>query len=153
MKYFGILAMMVAPVAAFADIQPLDGVWSGQGQFVGETGCPAQITQAMLEDSGSYSGNNTTFPKPFDPVPLVNSDLAWSKIAENTWRGVFTQTQPTQMGDISASTVFDVTVLSETEISQDARVQVELPAQIAQLIGMAGTSCSIRTIVMHKHGG
>jgi len=122
MKRFAVFALIMAPLAASADIQPLDGVWSGQGQFVGETGCPAQIT-------------------------------AWSKIAENTWRGVFTQTQPTQMGDISASTVFDVTVLSETEISQDARVQVELPAQIAQLIGMAGTSCSIRTIVMHKHGG
>jgi len=153
MKYFGILAMMVAPVAAFADIQPLDGVWSGQGQFVGETGCPAQITQAMLEDSGSYSGQQMTFPKPFDPVPLIASDIAWSKIATDQWRGVFTQSQATQMGAISASTVFDITVLGPSEISQNARVQVELPAQIAQLIGMSGTSCSIQTIITHKHGG
>lgn len=153
MKVFGILALVLSPIAATADIQPISGIWSGQGQFLSETGCPAQISDAMANNAGSYTSEQMTFPEPFDPVPLVNSDIAWSKIAENTWRGVLSQSQNTQMGTISASTVFDIEVLSETEISQLAKVQVEMPQQIAQLLGMSSASCAIQTLVTHKHDG
>ena len=153
MKSLGSLVLILVPAMAMSDIQPQDGVWSGQGQFIGESGCPAQIADAMAQQSGSYDNQQMTFPKPFDPVPLVNSDIAWSKIGTDTWRGVFTQSQNTQMGAISASTVFDITVTSETEISQSAKVQVEMPQTIAQLLGMSGASCAIQTVVTHRYGG
>jgi len=146
-------ALIIAPASLLAEIQPLDGVWSGQGELVGQSGCPAPIVTQMSGNLGNYTGEQLSFPSPFDPTALIGFDIAWTAIGESAWRGTTVQAQPTQMGEIKATTVIDLTVNSPSQMSQVSNVTIELPQAVAAMLNMNGTSCALRTLVTHQHGG
>ena len=155
MRFALILSVLLGAAPALAaDIQPNDGQWSGTWEMINHQGCPAQMVQQLAQmgtAERSYS-QALTFPAPFDP-DVIPGDFTWVRIAENTWEATFSESQPTGMGAVSTNVRQVLEVLSPDRMKQDVTATVTLPAQIAQMAGMSGTSCVWSAVVDHRRGG
>ena len=113
------------------------------------------MLQQMQANAGGYNGHQIDFPDPFDPVALQQHDISfvWEKLATDVWQGVHSQAQTSQLGTIQTVTRVVVRVLSPTQIDQDAEFTVVVPANLATMMGMATTTCFVKTIVHHGYQG
>ncbi|MBW4708900.1 hypothetical protein KX928_14010 [Roseobacter sp. YSTF-M11] len=148
-------ALIGSAYAACADIQPQSGIWAGQVIYDGQTGCPPQVADQMKQARPGYADQKIDFPEPFDPVALRGNDpnFAWSKISTNIWEGIYKDIQQTGVGTLTVVSKSIIIVLAPDEINQIADLTVDLPQNIAQTMGMATTTCVVRSNVYHKRTG
>ncbi|MGH1425773.1 MAG: hypothetical protein ACRBBU_13675 [Pseudooceanicola sp.] len=141
---------VITTAAVRADIQPVDGQWSGTWTMISNTGCPPQMVQQISQlgaSERSYS-QPITFPNPFQPDAL-QGDFTWTKLAENKWHAVHTESSATGMGVISVVTQHVLTVLSPVTMTQDVNATVTFPKKLAEMAKMAGTECTWAARVDH----
>ena len=143
--------LIAAP--ALAQIQPQDGLWSGEVAFIGQTGCPQMLEAQLRGRNDGYSNETLTFDKPFTPAALNRLDAAftWTQLGPDRWQGSFNEQQPTPAGplDLNVTTVLDIE--AEDRMSQTARVTVTVPEAVAGMLGMTGTICTVDSSVTHRH--
>lgn len=145
-----VAATAVIASPAVADIQPKSGLWAGTVEFADSKGCPKELVDALHQRKEGYE-KQIDFPAPFDPAVLDGNDanFKWKRVGENSWKATFSQSTKTPMGDVSATSVSNLTVLSETEMVQDAVVTIKLPAQVALMAGIKG-DCTVASNVTHS---
>ncbi|MGC3937219.1 hypothetical protein ACOTTU_05385 [Roseobacter sp. EG26] len=148
-------ASFCVPQVAFADVQPQSGTWAGQVVFDGQTGCPAQVADQMKGAQPGYAGQQIEFPAPFDPVALKGNDpkFTWRKISTDVWEGIFSDVQQTSFGTLTVVSKSIIVVLAPDKINQIADLTVDFPQNLAQTMGMSGTTCVVRSNVYHKRTG
>lgn len=148
--------LVSVPVSGSAtDIQPQSGTWAGQVVFDGQSGCPAQVADQMKTARQGYADQPLNFPAPFAPETLQGNDpnFIWRKISPNIWDGIYSDVQPTGLGTLTVISKSIVVVIAPDQINQVADLTVDLPQSLAQSMGMATTTCVIRSNVYHKRTG
>lgn len=142
-------------IGVATDIQPQSGVWAGEVIFNSQTGCPPQMVAEMKQAREGYSGEPITFPKPFGPEAFKNVDpsFTWQKIAPNIWEGIYSDVQPTGLGTLTIFSKSIMVIIAPDQINQIADMTVDLPQGVAQSMGMAATTCLVRSNVYHKRTG
>mgnify|MGYP001792328639 CR=1 FL=1 len=141
--------------AQAADIQPQSGTWAGQVVFDSQTGCPAQMVDQMKQARQGYSNQQITFPEPFGPAVFkdIDPNFTWQKISPNVWEGIYSDVQETAIGTLTVVSKSILVILAPDKINQTADLTVDLPPNMAESMGMATTTCLVRSNVYHKRTG
>ncbi|WP_300019152.1 hypothetical protein [uncultured Roseobacter sp.] len=150
------LWLLVLPGIGFAtDIQPESGTWSGEVTFDSQTGCPAEMVGQMKQARQGYTGQQITFPDPFGPAVFedIDPNFTWQKIAPNIWEGIFSDVQQTAIGTMTVVSKSIMVIIAPDQINQLADLTVDLPQSMATSMGMATTTCLVRSTVYHKRTG
>jgi len=145
-----IIGATVQTTAAQADIRPLTGLWQGEAQLTGHSGCPPEMAASAPSDMG-YAPRRIEFPDVFDGS-AIPGDFTWVRVAENHWRAQQTQNRPTPMGALRMSFTHNLHVDSETDLRQLSTVNVSLPQAMAQMLG-TGADCTLHSRVDHHRVG
>lgn len=155
-RYLATFVLLMLPTGVWADdLQPLSGTWVGDVVFDSQTGCPAQMVTEMTQTRQGYAGQQIVFPAPFTPETFGNTDpnFTWQKIAPNIWEGIYSDTQQTGLGTLTVVSKSIMVVIAPDRINQVADLTVDLPHGVAQAMGMATTTCLLRSNVYHKRTG
>lgn len=144
------------PTAGFAtDIQPASGLWAGEVVFDSQSGCPTQMVDQMKQARQGYTGQQITFPAPFGPAVFedIDPNFTWQKISPNVWEGIFSDVQQTAIGTMTVVSKSIMVIIAPDRINQLADLTVDLPQSMATSMGMATTTCLVRSTVYHKRTG
>lgn len=144
-----LVAIALAPQAVAAEIDPTDGTWIAQVGAFSTSGCPAQVAQ-QLQNAGPQQ-SDATFELVWDGTPQVG-DYAWNKVGENRFRAVQANNEVTQMGTIAMQSVLNLTVVSQTQMTQDGVTTITLSGQLADAFGSTD-GCQLNHQVMYLFQG
>ncbi|SFI82132.1 hypothetical protein [Celeribacter neptunius] len=143
-----------AAFASAAEIQPKTGLWQGQAELLGQSGCPpdlvAQMSEAFAREAG-YGPKHIAFPAPFEPESLAG-DFTWTQLGENLWRAEFQDIKDSAMGALVTDHQIDLKVLSETELEQVSSLRVTFPPALAKMLA-TDAPCAVNTRVIHRYAG
>ena len=145
-----LLFALLAPAIALADFQPVSGQWRHQISTLGAAGCPAGIAQQQGDQTFDV---HMDIPKPFHPTGRGNQDMEWTRLGEDRWRGVKTESRESPEGMEKVEIVYSVTVHSPRHITQETSFTMTVPASVAAKIGMAETTCRTRSKLEQRYLG
>ncbi len=141
-----VTTMLATPVMA-AEIQPVDGTWRHDIQKLQNDGCPAHL---LAPETRSFE-YKIDYPKPYHLTGRQEAHTIWKQVGENQWHG--TKTVNDADSSHKAVTTYDITVHSDTHITQKTTMTLTVPTAVAKAHGMKSDSCTYSSILEQHFQG
>lgn len=132
--------LMFLPFGALADTQPISGLWRHDIRILNHEDCPA----AFLQPDQTFEVR-MDIPTPFHPTGRGNTDIEWTRLQPDRWKGIKVESQESPDGLMKAETVYLVTVRSPHHIIQETHFTATVPDKIAEEMGMTGNTCTMES--------